>query len=238
MTNEMALLQHSKLFDLLCRISTNLEILPVIWNFKNFTLTFPKTLEFQKKFDRVCKNTNIHLLYMMIILCQVFYFRNCNFSSSSKFIDLVLYGRTVFGELETHAFMVTVLNEPIILRFYVNGIVQICRKTKPFRKSHNSLIRKLNFAFAYTLVPGCAVMHFIYIYGMHFISPCKPSLTGYKLIPECHSFENEFVAGFFHIWSLPIKLIILGLNFWALGLGVYMATFVVSGVITLCGQSF
>lgn len=79
---------------------------------------------------------------------------------------------------------------------YVNGILQfpeIYNMTGLNSKKINSLsfMDKLNLGFAYLSSPFCYPVPVLYFFGLHWHSPCKPSVVEYGLLMECWKYEYE-----------------------------------------------
>lgn len=104
---------------------------------------------------------------------------------------------------------------------FINGIFQFCEKYQS--KSQYSLplvdlsvVSKLNLCTAYSLTLVLMVVPIAFIFGLHMIRPCLPSLVGYQLIPNCTAVEN---FNFDSLLQIILKLAILTLNYviWMIG---------------------
>lgn len=103
-----------------------------------------------------------------------------------------------------------------------------------FSESKNSLIKKLDFVFAAIFAPNVSIYPFVYVFGLHWFTPCKPSLAGFPLIPECSHFDNVDVNW---MWN-EVKFAVCLANHWSWTAGVFSVAYCVAGFLVLCVLSF
>ncbi len=154
-----------------------------------------------------------------------------------SFANGFLYGITLLEFIPANLFNWSCFTKANEYCAYINGIVQLESYSNSFqmlkRKIKYSLIERLNLFGVYAVVPTAFTFHLIYLYGLHWAAPCKPSVVFYFLIPECRS--NQFVEQF---WDVPIKILIFLLNHWAWIFSMAIIQYVVGVIIVLCALSF
>lgn len=96
-----------------------------------------------------------------------------------------------------------------------------------------SKMELLNVLFAHAMYITSIILPIGFVYGLHWMDPCKPSLAGYWLIGECS--ENALHSP---LSVCPFtKITILLLNHWAWQFGYSITIFVIAGIQILCAMS-
>ncbi|CAL8132205.1 unnamed protein product [Orchesella dallaii] len=110
---------------------------------------------------------------------------------------------------------------------YMNGLFQT-KQTKITAAVNRSSLAKINMMFAW-IAFLCGPMYPAFEVAFHWQFPCKYSLAGYWIIPECLISQPTFY------WAnMFVKVIVLVLNCIVWEFGVTMALFVISIIQTLC----
>ncbi|CAL8121083.1 unnamed protein product [Orchesella dallaii] len=123
----------------------------------------------------------------------------------------------------------------------VNGFLQFHKIYKPDSNSlaKRKLIEKLNWIFAYSAFLTEFLLPYIILDGLNWSAPCKPSVVGYWIIPECYngvyspkSLDNVRII--VEAFSFFVKLSVFIANhcYWAAGLAV--SVYVLVAIQILC----
>lgn len=114
---------------------------------------------------------------------------------------------------------------------FVNGIMTLPQTTLAKGSKHNVFLA-LNQAVSYGLIISVVIFLPTFVFGFHLITPCKPSLMGYWLLPECWSTKIPTVNNN-PIYFLP-KLFIMLVNYWIIAFGLNAGCFAASFLMILC----
>lgn len=227
------LLHHIRIFEIICTIPTRFGLVKTEWNHKNRQLLIIEQPKLWK-FDSLRIKIWIHTIFTLVIGVQTFYSFTKN---KSSFANGFLYGIALIVFVPSNLLVWSCFKNASTLCAFINGIVQLESSSKSFSKfpikRKYSLIEKLNLFGAYAIVPTVTIYHLVYLYGLHWNSPCKPSIALYFLIPDCYSFKS--------LESFPskiIKVVIFLLNHWVWIFSMYTAQFVVGVVNIICTLSF
>ncbi len=233
---KMILLRNPKIFRMICFLPTILHLTPLKWDHKNLHMGFRNDFKFVKIRVRILKfQTFMYFLFpIQGIVC--FYLYPTMFILS--FTDTIIYYFAIFGlftMLVTHNNSVKKASSQCL---YINGIIQtskyvakIC--TDLHSVLENSWVKKLDFLFAILLPPNIVLVPFIYVFAFHWYSPCKPSLLGFFLLPECYTNGERF-----YISNILIKTVICVVNTWTWVVSCLCATYCISGFLVLCVLNF
>lgn len=198
------------------------ESLPVKWDFRtqhlvpNF-ITSKLTLTWKLKI--LMLSTILHIfqnIYWVLI--------NKNISVVGRIQNGISIA--AFMAFSTHLFTTLDKGSEIIL--YINGLFQFLRRFPTGLKVRRSLVELLNILFCYGASTSAVVLPPMFIYGLHSIHLCRPSLFGYFFLDECRE-ENVTT------WkSVLFKLgVFLGNHFiWSFG---FQATIFVIIMIMVLG---
>ncbi len=83
--------------------------------------------------------------------------------------------------------------------------------------------------------PNFIVIPVLLVYGLHWISPCKPSMVGFFIIPECLSTKIDVKSTW---WNLFIKYTVYLVNHWSWTAGMCSVLHCISVYPALCALSF
>ncbi len=95
----------------------------------------------------------------------------------------------------------------------------------------HSLIEFLNLMVVPMLLITCVIFPPIYVLGVHWKYPCKPSLVGHFMLLECYQWQIYGILGtMLSIIGSITKLIIVLVNMWIWSFAVHGCTFIFSTV--------
>lgn len=113
---------------------------------------------------------------------------------------------------------------------YINGHLSYPRPQGclNFQQRNTSVTCAFCMLYAYALFPLLFLVSFVCVYGLHAYNPCKATLLGYWLLPECHSQSFNLFVNF------AVKFVVLLTNHWIWSYA-FSAITVEIGVIILLG---
>ncbi len=226
------LLHHKQLFRMICYFPSKFGFIPLSW--KESTHQFVFRQDDITGFTSKRKLYIQYIIYMLVPLqgLQCFFLNPDGYTLS--FTDKMIYGLVLFGLFAAITLQTSCVRKAASQKHYINGIIQLS-KSVPNRKKDNSMIKKLDFAFAACLTPNVAVDPLLFAFGLHWFSPCKPSLAGFLLIPECSS---NYEDGTNTTWNILAKFVICAANQWSWTAGMFCAGYCTAGILVLGVLSF
>lgn len=177
------LYEHIKLVTIYFKVASYFNTMTVSWDPHLLQLTFKRfkgTFRFKSK-------VRVYLLTLWIIACGNFYFSTASNSLEKSLLIFELI--TMTGLLIHINTFATHTNE---LCLYINGLIGFKKDTHIYQKhvfAEYGLLDKLNIL--YIIPPFAVVMPISFVYGMHLTKPCKASLLGYWMLPECYKPDNS-----------------------------------------------
>lgn len=128
---------------------------------------------------------------------------------------------------------------------YINGLLtfsEMGSKSKYSQSSCKNLtfISQANIYFAYIFHASIIAFPIAYLYGVHMMFPCNPSLVGYFLNPVCWNDTPGFLQAFsvFQLVTYSLKFIILLINHWIWSFGAQITALVITVILIICPISF
>ncbi|CAL8121079.1 unnamed protein product [Orchesella dallaii] len=197
----------------------------------------------QPESQKARKRCNTYTVLTLMVVLQTFLYINCFSSLATE--GKIVVGISVTGLITLTAITNVCNSHSSEIALCVNGFLQFRKIYKPDLNclAKRKLIEKLNWIFAY----GASLTEFllpcILLDGLHWSKPCKPSVVGYWMIPECNDAMHSAVPmgnigsilkGAF---SVLVKLSIFMANhcYWSAGLAVTVYVIVVIQI--LCALS-
>ncbi len=215
--------KHKLLFKVLCYWGSFCRSIPFYWNTEN---------------NKCCSNSDykpkaalfLYISYFIILSyhgVDIFMFSN----SSTRLPPEVQY-IFVFAFLAVCPGLIFITNcqrRHVEITKFINGVFQFNTQYQTHTKYTLSLIdltfvSKLNLCTAYSLAFILMLVPISFIFGLHWIQPCLPSLVGYQLIPNCSKDESNSHL----ILQSIIKLVIITLNYFVWMIGNSVITFSVA----------
>ncbi len=231
----MVLLDHLNTFRMICYIPFKLRCTPLEFHHNSAVMQAKDT-------SLVNVNRNLYIQFLIYILVplqgiQCFYLNPQNYNLT--YFNKITYGLVLVGLCAAINNQISCVRKWSLQCCYVNGVVQLSKLTKKVsgsKSSPSTLITKLDLAFAKTLTPNIAAYPVFFVFGLHWLSPCKPSLAGYFIIPEC---TTNFQSGYENSLSnILVKFVICLMNSWSWTAGLFCAGFCTAGIVVLCNLSF
>lgn len=219
------------LFIRLCQFAGFWESLPIKWDLEGNRLTHNYKTSERKliwKHRLLCLTAFLHI-------CQNIVFSAENKSSSivKKIQDVISIAALVAFSIHLYA----VLDKGTDIILFINGLFQFLEK-HPRKISQDvtsrmidgfSIIECLNLVFAFGIAICAVALPISFVYGLHSINLCRPSLLGYFLLEECarHGHPRTWKDLFTKV------LVFLGNHFiWSFG---FQATVVVIALLQALG---
>ncbi len=207
----MALLRHKLVFKMLCSVPSKLGVIPMKWQPQNLKLCL--TGQNRKYLVSAEKNLYIQYINFLVILFQgVFYFKR----NPSDFSDIVRYALVIMAMFIFCFVQKSCVRGANSQCLYINGIIQISQVIGSTHQRVYPLKEKLDLLFCSLLAPSGIVIAPIFVYGLHWMSPCKPSLSGYILILE---YYNKAIGNGGTVINFGVKIGVFIFNhlFWMAG---------------------
>jgi len=120
---------------------------------------------------------------------------------------------------------------------YINGLFQLNETDSKMiptgikeKTLNHTTLEKLNLLLAQALKVSVIVLPPVFVYGLHFINPCKVSLVGSILIPQCRdggedlSSSNGLLKALVNVF---VKFSLLLVNHYMLAIGLFVAILMV-----------
>lgn len=228
----MTLLHHKNLFGMICYCPSKIGVIPLKWQEENHRLVFRGNEN-----SGLTPKRKLHiqyLIYSFIPLQGIYCFYFCQDSYNLSFSDKMMYGLGLFGLITAITIQFSCVFKASSQCQYINGIVEISKSINRSFKP-KSTIKKLDFVFAACLTPSIIIAPFLLVFGLHWFSPCKPSLAGYIFIPECSSAYKDFETT---MLNFVVKALIFGINHWSWAASLFCVAFCTSGFLVLGVLSF
>lgn len=175
-------------------------------SFKPFLFTLVSTMyaiQFLRSKDIAGAEKVINGIFLAVLLCCVSH---------------VQVGRTKTAE------MVVLLNA--LLQF------DSIHKDKVVVRRFRSIRDRMNILFVQSIILSVVVVPIGYVYGFHWMQPCKPSIVGYFVIDECHSWPMA-KSLFQKTWDKLAKICVFMLNHWMWSYGLHGAAFCTCAFLTI-----
>lgn len=205
----MSLVQNPKLFSYFCSLLSRVGIIPI-----KFQSAAKKTELNAKPGLRTNWNTRLHAIFVAIMIIQGF-LQDTNLSLEGVHLWLGvlihIFSRVFMQEQEKKGHEIAHFCNSLFQFDEANRASQLQQNRAPFRL-------KLIMMMVYCIVISTLGIPLGFVYGLHWFNPCKVSLVGYWLIPECQLFNLSFIKS-----NLSIKLVIMLVNHWMASLSINSA---------------
>lgn len=225
----MALLRHKRVFEMLCLVPSKLGVIPMEWQSQNVKLSLPD----ENRKYLISAETKLHIQYinfLVILLQGIFYFKR----NPSDFSDIVRYALVIMAMLIFCFIQKSCVRGANSQCLYINGIIKMSEGIGSTKRVY-PLKEKLDLLYGSLLAPNVFVIAPIFVYGLHWMSPCKPSLSGYMLIPEC---RDQVIGISGKIINFGAKLVVFIFNHLSWMAGIHCAAYANGGILVLCVMSF
>lgn len=230
-------------FGIICRVASSLQSVLIRWNPTNQNLSLKNNGQgpaFQKSYYLLFCKTLVHALMIVVIIIQG-YLTFSDQNNDSTFSDRFLFGVGLVYLLSSHSDLHLCRTQASTICLYVNGMLEFGKRYKNNprnrKKRQNLLIEDLNRSFAYGFFMTMTLLQVVYLYGLHWKHPCRPSVAAYWLIPECHWNGNQIQKVSCQIWNILLKMVIFLWNHWMWSFSLHTGLFVIAGIQILCSIS-
>lgn len=139
--------------------------------------------------------------YWLAAMILILTIQNVLAPSTTPIIDKMLGGVVVSISYALVAPYYAYLKKDSTVMLYVNGVFQFLRRQNRFQvlELKRTLIELLNIVCALGIFVTGLFIPIMLSFGLHWTNPCKPSLIGYWLLPECFNivsprFEDPWVG--------------------------------------------
>lgn len=231
------LLKHIKLFGAICHQAEFFNSTSTHWNSNCQKLELCSNHTAHAKAVKL--NWLLHFLATVILCLNGVYYFLLKSEIPNAFTDIFLYAFALAATIATNAFLYSGIQNPDSVCLYVNGVVTFSKTTgvvsNHTKLKENNFLYLINLVFAYGWAGSLVPLPFLYLYGLHWLNPCKPAIVAYSVIPQCFqgNMSTGDITGFA---NSCIKIIVLVLNHWVWALGCSIGSFGISGLMILCIQ--
>lgn len=119
------------------------------------------------------------------------------------------------------------------IKLYVNSLYKFHYTHQAFMAKRPPVLQaRVGILLAKCLTISILILPVFFVYGLHWVKPCKVSLVGYWVLRECQATDGR--ATNLPGWSLNcVKLAVFFLNHWMWVFGLHGSTFGVTVISTL-----
>lgn len=220
--------KYISIFSFLCNYASIPGSIMFLWDPKHQKLFVPG--DFQQSEKRMNIKCLLHTTATISYVIGGTYHFLVESSNDIKWIDVFLFANG-FINIGWGTFCLNAL------RKHVNEICSFVNSLE--FELDTSIIYTKTTVLEYIVLLYCKQMPlsgitipFAFIYGFHYFQPCRPSISGYFLIPECLSVDNS-LAYFGTIGAKLGKLLVFLWNHWAWTTGLHAGTFVYCGLLVV-----
>lgn len=161
-------------------------------------------------------------------------------------VDQIIFLLVSVFMIGLHLFVRSTQANSSTICLYINNLSEIIKQlsiqnqnTRPTQSL--PLLYELLVLMVPCLTISSIALPFIFVFGLHFSHPCRPSLAGYLLLPKCWNNCNfsHFPSSFtFRLASKVIIGILLAANYWCHAFACNIIPLVASGSLLLGTVSF
>lgn len=218
---DTTLLENPKLLSYFCKIVHGVRTLPI-----EFHPTKKRTKLVVKPGWMWKWNNRTHAFWVFASLTQMLVI------NSKTPLEGVLAWLGVCMEISTLIFIHEERKKAVEIPLLCNAIFDFDIIYPSSRKHTRTLNDEGSMILLYCMVISPTILPIGYVYGLHLMNPCKVSLVGSRLIPEC----NENISLPIPI-GIAVKCGVFIVNHWLWLTSICSATFVVSVVNTMSVNS-
>lgn len=229
------LLRHKKYFALWCKLLEKLSM--SLWHWKNYSIVLNIQSSCHSRV-KICRK--MHLAGIVVMLLQgLQYYKYSTNQGNLKFLDVFLYGLVLLSTIPPHLLLRSFFFEARSLCTLVKSNIQLWKTSHltSIQSRKTSWCERLCIIGAYAILPSVTVYPIAVVFGLHWHSPCKPSLMGYFLLFECSSLV-QVNKTFAYVAQYFIKLIVFSVNSMFLLVSTYCVGFSVAVIEIFCVSSF
>lgn len=195
----MILAQNPRLLSYLCKMARSLGTLEAKFD--------PDSRQFILDKDCSTSVTDKWRYYLFTTLSTSLTFQ-CVQKTDLTSIESVLAWILLVVLYTAATYTFEVRRKAIEIRDCVNALFQLDSILPGKYGERTSLSIKIYIVFVYIVNLSTVVLPLAFAHGFHWMNPCRLTLSGYFLIPRCHSHGEATITGFI------IQFCVITLNHW------------------------
>lgn len=228
---------HYKFLSLAFKLANHLNSVVIKWDPKAQRMLLNHSHTIQKRDKQRC---TIFRAFTCVFLVGVVISLAWGIFRVKDTLNLILLFLSLIGSITGYCYHSVLHRNAHDFCVFANGLHAISHKLKQNRTKRDTTALLHEIA-AYMLLISAILYAPTFAYAFHFQNPCKPSLMGYWLLPECWiktcSFStkptNAVVQAIYHFQ----KMILLTANYWLVSFGVNAGPLAVGYLMLLCTVS-
>lgn len=221
--------KHSLFFTVCCFLAESTGSTCLHWDRKSSRIGFQINIKKKKKILKI--KTFLHGFLTGTMLAggvyKLIFAKKENIHPGEPF----LFGYGFLCMIWFHVLLQSLRIKATEVCQYINGIFQLANTFRPMNlKSKYPLIIRINVVYAYvtcyfyTTFPMCTV------YGLHWMQPCKSSLIGYWILPEC---SDNYLGNWSGAYNV-LKILVFLLNHYMWSIGCHAGALSLCGILIMC----
>lgn len=222
----MALVQHPKLFSSQCRLVSCVHLIPIKFDSNS------KIVSLRKKSGRASEwRRNIATFFVLLLSTQ------CIFKEKESPAEGVLAWIGLSMMLAGQAYIAEVTSKSSEIVLLSNSLFQFDSLHPATAKPGSVSMRNImDLAIVYGTFISAVGIPIIFVQGLHWMNPCKASLSGYWMIPECTGISAN-PSLFYGVINFLLKFLVIIINQWIWSLSAHAGLFSVAVFNTMCVSS-
>lgn len=218
----MSLHQNPVLFSNLCKLVSGIGIFPI--------KCYPGSRKVILSKPGKGKSRRLNLTTFLVVI----YFFQCVLKNNASFMEsviswiglsMLLVCQVYLPEQSKKADVISLLAKSL---FQFDSLYPVLEK-----QGHISWKTKWNITYVYATFVSAAVLPIGFAHGLHWMNPCKASLPGFWLLPECHGVCAYNVHPFFRGVFFLIKCFAILMTHWLWSIYINSAAFCTGAINTM-----
>lgn len=229
--------QHLKLFGKCCKLCEFFGTVQTHWDVSQTKLGLKQHQDAQTKYFYI----RVLALAFFILLLITFGLKKLLTVDLQKYdlFENLLFGMTVLLMAWAICCIIACEKNSAASCVYINGLLSLSTlisKPSHIKIPKLGLFQALNLMLAYATYYAIGwMLPFIFVWTLHWQNPCKASIVGYWLIPVC--LKEHGVSFILKCLSVPIKMLVLGVNHLVWWYAMSSTAIVVSGFLAMGTQT-
>lgn len=208
---------HLKFFKIACSICEHSCGILFQWDPTQRKLYLKKDLPSKRKTLDILINLQVFFFFILVLDgYQQFYVQSATQLSKN---DGFVFAVAVLCLLTAHPFVRACKANASSICIYINSVLALPNKHSAFKlnfkRQKSSFLDKLNIVVAYSSFTHAFLMPILLVFGIHWQNPCKPSIAGYWMLPQCSNTSSWYHVKFLGSWYLraTLKTLLLTANY-------------------------
>lgn len=222
----MVILHNLGIFERIYKTARFLKVLDFTWNPVTKQMEPGKDPSYTKAVSRKC---HLHFFFVLGLTLQAIFVPEHLPYATSVTEKLVGMSNLMFN-LFAHIFLEVLTRKSGDAIRFMNGTLKAASATPTFlvrRESVKlSLVERVNILFVYVNWITVIFSGVLIVFGFHWMEPCKPSLVGYWLLPQCQTGTSS-------ILETVLKFILFCWNCWMVYVAASIGAFLFGNVCIL-----